>query len=104
TCGQKKKDNILFIEPTSPSCNSHFSLDTDGFINPRGFKNRKEKHSIQTTIDMLGLNKPHLQLERKKQIERLIYILKATKHNRHELTNKFIKSGNFKYILRELTM
>ncbi|HAS7050199.1 TPA: HNH endonuclease, partial [Vibrio cholerae] len=24
--------------------------------------------------------------------------------NRHELTNKFIKSGNFKYILRELTM
>ncbi|HGH8144713.1 TPA: HNH endonuclease, partial [Vibrio cholerae] len=60
--------------------------------------------SIQTTIDMLGLNKPHLQLERKKQIERLIYILKATKHNRHELTNKFIKSGNFKYILRELTM
>ncbi|HAS7635706.1 TPA: HNH endonuclease, partial [Vibrio cholerae] len=23
---------------------------------------------------------------------------------RHELTNKFIKSGNFKYILRELTM
>ncbi|HAS7354477.1 TPA: HNH endonuclease, partial [Vibrio cholerae] len=26
------------------------------------------------------------------------------KHNRHELTNKFIKSGNFKYILRELTM
>lgn len=98
TCGQKKKDNILFIEPTSPSCNSHFSLDTDGFINPRGFKNRKEKHSIQTTIDMLGLNKPHLQLER------LIYILKATKHNRHELTNKFIKSGNFKYILRELTM
>lgn len=38
----KKKDNILFIEPTSPSCNSHFSLDTDGFINPRGFKTEKK--------------------------------------------------------------
>ena len=56
TCGQKKKDGLLPIEP-APGCNAHWSLSTDGTIEPVAALTRKQKHNVNQTRDMLGLNK-----------------------------------------------
>lgn len=56
TCGQKKKNGLLPIEP-GPGCNQFWTLSTDGFIEPLITLMRKQKHPVVQTRDMLGLNK-----------------------------------------------
>lgn len=56
TCGQKKKNGLLPIEP-GPGCNAQWSLSTDGTIEPRAsLITSKQRHPVIQTRDMLGLN------------------------------------------------
>lgn len=55
TCGQRKRDRRLPIEP-APGCNANWSLSTDGTIEPLALLTRKQRHPVIQTRDMLGLN------------------------------------------------
>ena len=56
TCGQKKGNGLLPIEP-GPGCNAQWSLSTDGTIEPVAGLTRAQRHQVRQTRDMLGLNK-----------------------------------------------
>lgn len=56
TCGQRKRNGILPIEP-APGCNAFWALSTSGTIEPVTGLTRTEKHAVIQTRDMLGLNK-----------------------------------------------
>ena len=98
TCGQNKGDKILPIEPTNLKCNDFFLLNTEGEIHPLPSLTRRERHPINSTLEILGLNKPHLVLQRKKRIINLIKIIKLDA----TMADKFIESGNFRFIMRHL--
>lgn len=98
TCGQNKKDNLLYVEPTNPQCNDYYTLNTEGEINPLSTGTRRERHNLKATLDILGLNKAHLVRLRKKRIDALIQLMKINP----SLAIKFIESGNFHFILKRL--
>jgi uncharacterized protein (TIGR02646 family) len=78
TCGQKKKDGLLPIEP-GPGCNSDWSLATGGTIEPIASLNRNRCHQVKQTRDMLGLNKDsNLVAERKRWLASAIAILQQS--------------------------
>ena len=99
TCGQNKADKILTIEPTSLNCNDSFVLNTEGEIHPLSNSTKKVRHSINCTPLILGLNKAHLVLLRKKKIKNLMGIIKL----KPELARKFMASGDFRFIMLQLT-
>ncbi|EGQ7841519.1 TIGR02646 family protein [Vibrio alginolyticus] len=99
TCGQNKGNTLLPIEPTSQNCNEFFSLNTDGEIYPRTDLNRKERHPVRQTVEILGLNKAHLVLERKKKIQNIVTLSKRSA----EAAKLFIQQGDFVHILKRLT-
>mgnify|MGYP001952425374 CR=1 FL=1 len=75
TCGQKKKNALLPIEP-GPGCNAQWALSTDGTIEPRPGLNRKQRHRVTQTRDMLGLNADsNLVDERRRWLANSIAIL-----------------------------
>ena len=75
TCGQKKKNGLLPIEP-GPGCNAQWALSTDGTIEPRPGLNRKQRHRVTQTRDMLGLNADsNLVDERRRWLANSIAIL-----------------------------
>jgi uncharacterized protein (TIGR02646 family) len=100
TCGQQKKDNILHIEPTDSLCNEKFALSTAGEIHPHNYNNKRERHLIETTINMLGLNRDHLKLDRKKKIGHLMSILKG---KGPVVAKAYLSKGEFKHILKRLS-
>lgn len=65
SCGQKKKDGILPIEP-GPDCNNHWWLSDKGTIEPVPDLTRQQRHHACQTRDMLGLNNANLVNARKK--------------------------------------
>jgi len=98
TCGQKKRDLLLPIEPKI-GCNNKFSLSTDGFIIPRENLSKKEKNILDNTfLKRLGLNSPSLVKDRKKLIGHYIFLLK---HNPIRAKD-FMKSQPFFYIFKRL--
>ncbi|MCG9790715.1 TIGR02646 family protein [Vibrio mediterranei] len=99
TCGQNKEDKLLSIEPTNLQCNDWFTLSTSGEIRPLATSTRQQQHAASTTIGILGLNKAHLVLLRKKRITSLISLIKM----KPSLATKFIDSGDFSYILKKLS-
>jgi uncharacterized protein (TIGR02646 family) len=75
TCGQKKQDGLLPIEP-GPGCNTEWALSTDGTIEPLPDLHRKRRHNVVKTRDMLGLNKDsNLVDERRRWLACAIEIL-----------------------------
>lgn len=96
TCGQKKGAGLIPIEPTATNCNSNFKLDENGRISAVPELSKTERHNVTVTLNMLGLNKPHLLLLRKKRISSLIEVMKLDPN----LALKFIDSGDFCYIFR----
>ncbi len=98
SCGQKKQDKVLPIEPTSFQCNDNYILNTDGEICPIPGSTRAERHKRQSTTEILGLNKALLVRERKLRIENLVTILKLNPN----AAIKFIDSGQFRHILRRI--
>ena len=97
TCGQKKKDGILPIEPKI-GCNDKFSLLTDGTILPIKGLTRREKHLVIQTRDMLGLNTETLRLEREKVIKTYTTFLQ----NDFLMAKKFIKEEAFRDIIKKV--
>ena len=55
TCGQKKSNAILPIEP-GPNCNADWTLSTDGTIEPRPNIAQAREAEVTRTRDLLGLN------------------------------------------------
>lgn len=98
TCGQNKGNNLLPIEPTSQSCNDFFALNTDGEIYPKTGLTRREKHPVKQTIDILGLNKAHLILERKRKIQNILMLLKTNA----KAAKAFRDQGDFIHIMKRL--
>jgi len=97
TCGQKKKDGILPIEPKI-GCNEQFSLSTDGFIVPIEGLTRREKHKVIQTRDMLGLNNSTLVLEREKIITNYTFLLRQNPIKAYA----YIKDREFRHILKRI--
>ena len=75
TCGQKKGDGLLPIEP-GVGCNAEWSLSTDGTVEPIAGLTRQRKHVVVQTRDMLGLNSDsNLVDERKRWLLNAISVL-----------------------------
>ena len=97
TCGQKKKDGILPIEPKI-GCNEQFSLSTDGSIVPIEGLTRREKHKVIQTRDMLGLNSSILVQDRKKIVTNYTSLLRLNPTMAYD----YIKNKEFRYILKRI--
>jgi uncharacterized protein (TIGR02646 family) len=94
TCGQKKGDGLLPIEP-GPGCNDDVVLTTDGHIEPLRTLTRRRKHDVQCTMDMLGLRTAALVEDRRKWIEVLVHIMRNAPH----LVHSFMANKPFRHII-----
>lgn len=95
TCGQKKKDGLLPIEP-GPGCNAQFALSTDGTVEPIPGLTRKQLHTVRQTRDMLGLNADsNLVDERKRWLARTIAVLQQAPNDIQE----FLQTTPYRYML-----
>lgn len=75
TCGQKKGDGILPIEP-GPGCNDDWALSTDGTIEPVAGLTKARRHQVRVTRDMLGLNRDSdLVAERQRWFKNALAVL-----------------------------
>jgi len=98
TCGQKKRDLLLPIEPKI-GCNNKFSLSTDGFIIPRENLSKKEKNILDNTfLKRLGLNNPSLVKDREKIITNYTSLLQSNPTMAHN----YMKNREFKYIVKRV--
>lgn len=81
TCGQKKKNGLLPIEPR-PGCNDRWSLSTKGTIEPIADLTRVQRHAVVQTRDMLGLNvDANLVDERRRWLNSALTVLQAYPNN-----------------------
>ena len=98
TCGQKKRDLLLPIEPKI-GCNNKFFLSTDGSIVPIVSLSKKEKNILDNTfLKRLGLNNPSLVEDRKKLIDNYVFLLKRNPIDAKD----FMESQPFFYIFKQL--
>jgi uncharacterized protein (TIGR02646 family) len=75
TCGQKKGNGLLPIEP-GPGCNADWTLSTTGSIEPRLGLTRARAHQVRQTRDMLGLNRDAgLVAERERWLRQALTVL-----------------------------
>jgi uncharacterized protein (TIGR02646 family) len=95
TCGQKKGNGLLPIEP-GIRCNSQWALSTDGTIEPTGGLTRNRAHSVRQTRDMLGLNKDSdLVDERQRWLKNLLSVLEQAPNEIHA----FLQIAPYRHIL-----
>ncbi len=95
TCGQKKKDGLLPIEPR-PGCNTQWTLSTDGTIEPVVGLIKAQRHKVNQTRDMLGLNKDSALVDdRQKWLNSALTVLRETPDD----INTFLQSAPFRHIL-----
>jgi uncharacterized protein (TIGR02646 family) len=95
TCGQKKKNGLLPIEP-GPGCNAEWSLSTDGAIEPLPGLTRQRRHAVIQTRDMLGLNKDsNLVDERRRWLNSAIAVLQQVPADFPE----FLQIAPYRHIL-----
>ncbi len=95
TCGQKKQDGLLPIEP-GPGCNAEWALSTDGTIEPLPELTRQRRHAVVQTRDMLGLNKDSdLVDERRRWLASAIAVLQAAPADFPD----FLQSAPYRHIL-----
>ncbi|MBE0507866.1 MAG: TIGR02646 family protein [Marinospirillum sp.] len=96
TCGQKKKDGLLPIEP-GPGCNKQWTLSTtDGSLQPVEGLTRRERHQVTQTRDMLGLNKDStLVADRQRWLNSALEVLK----NQPEQLDLFLNQSPFRHLL-----
>lgn len=75
TCGQKKGNGLLPIEP-GPGCNSEWALSTTGTIEALPGLTRVRAHQVRQTRDMLGLNRDTaLVAERERWLKQALTVL-----------------------------
>lgn len=95
TCGQKKKNGLLPIEP-APGCNIHWSLSTDGTLEPIAGLTRAQQHAVRQTCDMLGLNKDsNLVDERQRWLKSALVVLQQTPND----LPQFLQTAPYRHIL-----
>lgn len=95
TCGQKKQDGLLPIEP-GPGCNTEWELSTDGTIQPLQDLTRQRRHAATQTRDMLGLNTDsNLVDERRRWLASAIAILQQAPADFPD----FLQSAPYRHIL-----
>lgn len=95
TCGQKKKNGLLPIEP-GPGCNAEWALSTDGTIEPLPDLSRQRRHAVTQTRDMLGLNKDSdLVDERRRWLASAIAVLQQAPADFPD----FLRSAPYRHIL-----
>jgi len=95
TCGQKKQNGLLPIEP-GPGCNTQWALSTDGTIEPLVGLTRTQRHQVRQTRDMLGLNAdPNLVDERKRWLSNTIEVLRQAPHR----VDEFLQAAPFRHML-----
>jgi uncharacterized protein (TIGR02646 family) len=76
TCGQKKGNGLLPIEP-GPGCNAEWVLTTTGTIEPTAGLTRARAHQVRQTRDMLGLNRDtNLVDERERWLQQMLAVLR----------------------------
>jgi uncharacterized protein (TIGR02646 family) len=100
TCGHKKKNHYLPIEP-GPGCNAKLSISSaDGMIVPISGLSKSEKHEIRSgVVDRLGLNNDTILVSvRKKSLKNFITVLKAAPDRAAE----FLSDKPFRYIFSTL--
>lgn len=95
TCGQKKGNGLLPIEP-GPRCNTQWALSTDGTIEPIGGLTRNQAHTVRQTRDMLGLNKDsNLVDERQRWLKNVLTVLEQAPNDIHI----FLQNVPYRHIL-----
>lgn len=95
TCGQKKQDGLLPIEP-APGCNTQWSLSTDGTIEPIAGLTRRQTHTVRQTRDMLGLNADsNLVDERKRWLGNALTVLQQAPTDFH----LFLQAAPYRHML-----
>lgn len=95
TCGQKKKNGLLPIEP-GPGCNAQFALSTDGTVEPIPGLTRQQLHLVCQTRDMLGLNADsNLVDERKRWLANTLTILQQAPNDIHT----FLQDAPYRHML-----
>jgi len=95
TCGQKKKDRLLPIEP-GPGCNDQFALSTDGTVELIPGLTRAQQHTVRQTRDLLGLNADSdLVDERKRWLAHTITVLQQAPDRLQD----FLLAVPYRYIL-----
>ena len=95
TCGQKKKNGLLPIEP-SLGCNTDWALSTDGTLEPTAGLTRARQHQVRQTRDMLGLNKDsNLVDERQRWLKNSLAVLTQAPND----LPLFLKNAPFRHIL-----
>ena len=95
TCGPKKKNGLLPIEP-GPGCNTLFALSTDGTIEPIAGLTKAQQHTVRQTRDMLGLNADsNLVDERKRWLAHAIAVLQQAPNDIQD----FLQAAPYRYML-----
>lgn len=95
TCGQRKRDGLLPIEP-GPGCNAQWTLSTDGTIEPCTRLTRQQRHLVIQTRDMLGLNADSgLVDERRRWLASCIAVLQQTPDD----IQAFLQAAPYRYML-----
>lgn len=95
TCGQKKKNGLLPIEP-GPGCNTRWSLSTDGTIEPIANLTKAQRHTVRQTRDMLGLNADsNLVDERQRWLGNALTVLQQAPNDFH----LFLQAAPYRHML-----
>jgi uncharacterized protein (TIGR02646 family) len=95
TCGQRKKNGLLPIEP-GLGCNADWTLSTDGTIEPIAGLTRARQHQVRQTRDMLGLNKDsNLVDERQRWLKNSLAVLTQAPSD----LSLFLQNAPFRHIL-----
>jgi len=95
TCGQKKKNGLLPIEP-GLGCNAEWALSTDGTIEPLPELTRQRRHAVVQTRDMLGLNNDsNLVDERRRWLKNALSVLRQAPNDLAD----FLDTAPYKFIL-----
>jgi uncharacterized protein (TIGR02646 family) len=95
TCGQKKRNGLLPIEP-GPGCNTDWWLATNGMIEPIAGLPRARQHQVRQTRDMLGLNQDaNLVHERQRWLKQAMTVLQQAPAD----IDVYLQQVPFRYVL-----
>ncbi|GAB2744004.1 TIGR02646 family protein [Melaminivora jejuensis] len=95
TCGQKKGNGLLPIEP-GPGCNTQWTLSTDGTIEPIAGLSQKQQRLVGRTLDMLGLNADsNLVDERQRWLRSALAVLQQAPADIHT----FLQTAPYRHML-----
>jgi uncharacterized protein (TIGR02646 family) len=98
TCGQKKKNGLLPIEP-GPGCNADWTLSMEtGDVVPRDGLTNRRRHEVEQTRGMLGLNAAASDLVK----DRLGWLKNTAKvlQQAPDLLDEFLDTAPYRHLLR----